>query len=84
MSLALLRRRLGKVLFALLIPVLLVAPVLLLPLLLLPLLLPAALVSEALTVRKLARTRCATCGNPIGLLEVRRAQRERGPSAAVC
>lgn len=71
MSVARLRRRLGKIAFGLAIAALLAAIILLLPILL-----PAVAVSEAWTVRKLARTKCVNCGEPIGLAEIQRAQRE--------
>jgi hypothetical protein len=44
--------------------------------LLLPILIPALAISEAWEARRLARTRCVNCHNPIGLEEIRRAKRE--------
>jgi hypothetical protein len=66
-----LKRHLGSFTLAVLTVPLLAALVLLLPILL-----PAALAAEALTVRRLARTRCAGCGSAIGLAEIGRAKLE--------
>ena len=57
----------------------LVATALVLPVaivLLLPVLIPAIALSEAWEARRLSRTRCVTCRNPIGLAEIERAKRE--------
>jgi hypothetical protein len=65
----LVRRRLQSITFGILIVALL--PVLVV---LLPILLPVALAADALEMRRLARTRCAACGSPIGLEQIRRAK----------
>jgi hypothetical protein len=44
--------------------------------LLLPILIPAIAISEAWETRRLARSRCVTCHNRIGLAEIRRAKRD--------
>ena len=71
MRMSRLKHRIGKIALAAGAVALSVAMILLLPLLI-----PAIAIGEAWEVRRLARTRCVTCGHRIGLEEIRRAKRD--------